>query len=129
MTDDGVVAARRRFAEELRHTARVRSPAVVRAFAAVPRERFGGPGPWRIRDPTDLSSYRTTADADPRHLYHDVLVALHEARRLNNSQPHLWAALYAPLRLAAGPHVVHAGAGTGYYSAVLAEIVGREGRV
>jgi protein-L-isoaspartate(D-aspartate) O-methyltransferase len=129
MTDDDVVTARRRFAEELRHTARVRSPAVVRAFATVPRERFAGPGPWRVLDPTDLSSYRTTADADPRHLYHDVLVAIDEARRLNNGQPSLWAALYDRLGLAAGAHVVHVGAGTGYYSAVLAEIVGREGRV
>ena len=129
MTDDDVVTARRRFAEELRHTARVRSPAVVRAFATVPRERFAGPGPWRILDPTDLSSYRTTADADPRHLYHDVLVAIDEARRLNNGQPGLWAALYDRLGLAAGAHVVHVGAGTGYYSAVLAEIVGWEGRV
>src|SRR3954466_15747287 len=129
MTDDDVVTARRRFAEELRHTARVRSPAVGRAFATVPRERFAGPGPWRILDPTDLSSYRTTADADPRHLYHDVLVAIDEARRLNNGQPSLWAALYDRLGLAAGAHVVHVGAGTGYYSAVLAEIVGREGRV
>src|SRR4051794_30052844 len=129
MTDDAVAAARRRFAEELRHTANVRAPAVVRAFATVPRERFAGPGPWRILDPTDLSSYRTTADADPRHLYHDVLVAIDEARRLNNGQPSLWAALYDRLGLAAGAHVVHVGAGTGYYSAVLAEIVGREGRV
>src|SRR3954449_12801558 len=129
MTDDAVAAARRRFAEELRHAAPVASPAVVRAFATVPRERFLGPGPWRVLSPMDLSSYWTTEDADPRHLYHDVLVAIDEARRLNNGQPSLWAALYDRLRLAAGMHVVHVGAGTGYYSAILAEIVGREGRV
>src|SRR3954470_20457855 len=129
MTDDPVAAARRWFAEELRFVARVRSPAVVRAFAAVPRERFLGPGPWRVLSPVDLSSYWTTGDADPRPLYHDVLVAIDEARRLNNGQPSLWAFLYDRLGLAAGAHVVHVGAGTGYYSAVLAEIVGREGRV
>src|SRR3954469_16049293 len=129
MTDDDVVTARRRFAEELRHTARVRSPAVVRAFATVPRERFAGPRPWRILDPTDLSSYRTTADADPRHLYHDILVAIDETRRLNNGQPSMWAFLYDQLGLTAGSHVVHVGIGTGYYSAILAEIVGRDGRV
>jgi protein-L-isoaspartate(D-aspartate) O-methyltransferase len=129
MTDDRVATARRRFAEELRYTAGVRSPAVVRAFATVPRERFAGPGPWRVLSPLSMDAYWTTDDADPRHLYHDVLVAIDEARRLNNGQPSLWAALYDRLGLAAGMHVVHVGAGTGYYSAVLAEIVGREGRV
>jgi hypothetical protein len=43
--DDRVEAARRSFAEELRHTAWVRSPAVVEAFATVEREQFCGPDP------------------------------------------------------------------------------------
>jgi hypothetical protein len=43
---DPVEQARHGYAEELRFTARVSSPAVVNAFAAVPRERFVGPGPW-----------------------------------------------------------------------------------
>jgi protein-L-isoaspartate(D-aspartate) O-methyltransferase len=94
----------------------------------VPRERFVGAGPWRMLS-SGAMAYSTTDNADPRHLYHDVLVAIDEARRLNNGQPSLWAALYDRLGLAAGMHVVHVGAGTGYYSAVLAEIVGREGRV
>jgi protein-L-isoaspartate(D-aspartate) O-methyltransferase len=51
MTEDDVAAARRWFAEELRHVARVRSHAVVRAFATVPREHFAGPGPWRLLSP------------------------------------------------------------------------------
>jgi protein-L-isoaspartate(D-aspartate) O-methyltransferase len=121
--------ARRWFAEELRYTGRVQSPAVVDAFAAVPRERFVGPGPWRVLSPMRLMEYWTTADADPRHLYHDVLIAIDEARRLNNGQPSLWARLYDELRLTRGSHVVHVGAGTGYYSAILAEIVGGMGEV
>src|SRR4051794_7028747 len=76
-----------------------------------------------------MAGYWSTEDADPCHLYHDVLVAIDEGRRLNNGQPSLWAALYDQLGLEAGMHVVHVGAGTGYYSAVLAEIVGRQGRV
>jgi protein-L-isoaspartate(D-aspartate) O-methyltransferase len=63
---------------------------------------------------------------DPRHLYHDVLIAIDEERRLNNGQPSLWARMYDQLELSRGGHV---GAGTGYYSAILAEIVGRAGRV
>src|SRR5262249_36117364 len=65
----------------------------------------------------------------PHHLYHDVLIAIDPIRRLNNGQPSLWAHLYDQLELEPGAHVVHIGAGTGYYSAILAEIVGRNGKV
>jgi protein-L-isoaspartate(D-aspartate) O-methyltransferase len=58
-----------------------------------------------------------------------VLIAIDEGRRLNNGQPSLWARMYDQLELSRGDHVVHVGAGTGYYSAILAEIVGRAGRV
>jgi protein-L-isoaspartate(D-aspartate) O-methyltransferase len=121
--------ARRWFAEELRHTAHVRSPAVVEAFATVPREHFAGPGPWRVLSPIGGPDYWTTDDADPRRLCHDVLVAIDETRRLNNGQPSLWAGLFDRLGLAAGDRVIHVGAGVGYYSAILAEIVGPSGEV
>ncbi len=87
------------------------------------------PGPWRLLSPWYLPEYWTTEDADPRHLYHDVLIAIDPARRLNNGQPSLWAFAYDQLGLAAGGHVVHVGIGTGYYSAILAHIVGRDGMV
>ena len=126
---DDIAEARRWFAEELRHTAHVRSPAVVEAFAAVPRERFAGPGPWRILSSIRGRDYWTTDDADPRHLCHDVLVAIDETRGLNNGQPSLWASLFDQLDLKRGERVIHVGAGAGYYSAILAEIVGRTGQV
>jgi protein-L-isoaspartate(D-aspartate) O-methyltransferase len=129
MTQNDVAASRQWFADELRHVARLRSSAVARAFATVPREHFAGPGPWRLLSPWYLQDYWTTEDADPRHLCHDVLVAIDEARRLNNGQPSLWAFLYDQLDLAPGEHVVHVGIGTGYYSAILAEIVGVDGAV
>ena len=75
------------------------------------------------------AEYWTTEDADPRHVYHDVLIAIDEERRPNNGQPSLWARLYDQLELTRGSHVVHVGAGTGYYSAILAEIVGAAGHV
>jgi protein-L-isoaspartate(D-aspartate) O-methyltransferase len=124
-----VEQARQCYAEELRFTAHLRSMPVVDAFAAVPREHFLGPGPWRIKSPWDLGAYRTTVDADPRHLYHDVLVAIEEKRGLNNGQPGLWAFLFDQLALDPGARVVHVGAGVGYYSAILAEIVGPAGEV
>jgi protein-L-isoaspartate(D-aspartate) O-methyltransferase len=129
VSNSDIAVGRRWFAEELRYVARVRTPAVVAAFANVPREQFAGPGPWRLLSPMYLSDYWTTDDADPRHLYHDVLIAIDETRRLNNGQPSLWAFLYDQLGLAAGDHVVHVGIGTGYYTAILADIVGRDGCV
>ena len=52
--NDPVEAARLAYAEELRFIAHIRSAALHAAFAAVPRERFVGAGPWRIRSPIDL---------------------------------------------------------------------------
>ena len=69
--------------------------------------------------------YWTTDDVDPRRLCHDVLVAIDETRRPNNGQPSLLARLFDQLGLARGDRMIHIGAGTGYYSAILAEIVGR----
>ena len=40
-----------------------------------PREHFVGPGPWLIKSPMNLAEYWMTEDADPRRVYHDVLIA------------------------------------------------------
>ena len=117
------------YAEELRAKGPINADAVVQAFATVPRERFLGPGPWRIRGIFHSELYRSTPDDDPRHVYHDVLVALNEERRINNGQPSLWAYIFDQLDLAPGDTVLHLGCGTGYYSAILAELVGTAGHV
>ena len=123
--------ARHWYAEELRFTAKVSSRALIRAFATVPRERFVGPGPWRVRSPMrpGLEEYWTTDDADPRCVYHNALIALDEARGINNGQPSLWALLFDELAIATGEHVLHLGCGTGYYTAIIAELVGSTGKV
>jgi protein-L-isoaspartate(D-aspartate) O-methyltransferase len=126
---DLIEQARHRYAEELRFTARVSSPAVVGAFATVPREFFVGPGPWRVKSPMNMAEYWTTEDADPRHVYHDVLIALDEARSINNGQPSLWAYLFDQIGIAPGEHVLHLGGGTGYYTGIAAELVGSSGKV
>jgi protein-L-isoaspartate(D-aspartate) O-methyltransferase len=117
------------YAEELRFAGPVESEAVVQAFAGVPRERFLGPGPWRIHDDASRGGYRTTRDSDPRQVYHNVLVALDESRKINNGSPSLWAFVLDHLDLAAGEAVLHLGCGTGYYSAIMAELVGTDGHV
>lgn len=100
---------------------------VEAAFAAVPREDFLGPGPWPIL--YFPGGYVTTPDADPVYLYSDHLVGILPERRLNNGQPSLHAFLLSKSALREGEHVVHVGAGVGYYSAIMAELVGPSGRV
>lgn len=119
--------ARRWFAEELRAICHLRDDRVVEAFATVPRERFVGPGPWRIRHSAD--GYWSTPDSDPRHLYHNVLVALDEARGLNTGEPALWARHFDQIGIASGSRLLQIGAGSGYFTAILAELTGPGGRV
>jgi protein-L-isoaspartate(D-aspartate) O-methyltransferase len=119
---------RRYFAEEIRAVANIRSEALVDAFAKVPRERFLGPGPWQIQSDRD-ENYRTTKDADPRRLYHNILVAIDPGRRLNNGQPSYLAFCIDSLDLAEGDRVLHVGCGVGYYTAIMAEVVGTSGQV
>jgi len=126
---NSIAAARQSYAEELRFTANVRSRAVIAAFAAVPRERFVGSELWRVKSPLNIAEYWTTDDADPRAVYHDVLIALDEERGINNGQPSLWAFLFDRLGIAAGEHVLHLGCGTGYYTAIAAELTKPAGKI
>jgi protein-L-isoaspartate(D-aspartate) O-methyltransferase len=124
------MTARRWYAEDLKLQAPVRrNIAIVEAFAAVARERFLGPGPWRILPDRPHRENFLTPDDDPRWIYHDVLVAIDPERELNNGLPSFWARNFDHLDLKPDQRVMQVGAGTGYYSAVLAEIVGPCGRV
>ena len=124
---------RRFYAEEIQYAANVKSPALLEAFARVPRENFLGPGPWQIGaapDPmTGRVDYQTTASNDPRHLYHNVTVALDASRNLNNGQPGSLAAWISMLDLEPGNRVFHLGCGVGYFTAIIAEVVGITGQV
>jgi len=102
------------------------NPAVIEAFARVEREHFLGPGPWLV---FNGSGYLPTMSDDPRLLYQDVLVGISTERGINNGQPSLHARCIAACAPQRGELVVHIGAGTGYYTAILAELVGREGAV
>ena len=97
------------------------------AFGAIRREDFLGPGPWPIlRWPRD---YLLSPDTDPVYLYTNDLVGIVPERRINNGQPSWHAHLIHQASPAAGEHVVHVGTGTGYYTAILARLAGRSGRV
>jgi protein-L-isoaspartate(D-aspartate) O-methyltransferase len=127
------LTTRRQFyAEEVCAIAGVVDPVLVGAFATVPRERFLGPGPWSIAVTELLPSdppYRISPDGDPAHVLHNVVVAIDPARQLNNGHPSALAAWIAALRVRRGDRVVHVGCGVGYYTAILAELVGPDGSV
>jgi protein-L-isoaspartate(D-aspartate) O-methyltransferase len=97
------------------------------AFEAVPREMFLPPGPWHIE--AGSGGYIETPNADVRFLYQDVLVAIDKNRGVNNGQPSGHAQFMGLLEPRPGETVVHIGAGTGYYSAILSILVAPGGRV
>lgn len=121
-------AMRRAFAKEIATIAGVRHSSLVGAFAAVPREAFLGPGPWKIMT-EGQDSYRETPDDDVVHVYENACIAIDPARGLNNGEPGLHMGLFDVLDPQAGEHIVQIGVGTGYYTAILAELVGSRGRV
>lgn len=123
---DPVEFARCLYAEEICRLNGVSSPAILQAFATVPRERFVGPGPWIIQGE---GKSHVTPDADPVRVYHDALIVLDQAKHLNNGQPSLWAIHLEPLRIQPGEQILHLGCGTGYYTAILAELTGPTGKV
>jgi protein-L-isoaspartate(D-aspartate) O-methyltransferase len=99
---------------------------LIAAFASVEREKYLGEGPWVI---LDADAYQPIVSDDPRQLYQDVLVRIAGERGINNGQPTLHAACLQACRPVEGETVVHIGAGTGYYSAILAALVGAAGKV
>jgi protein-L-isoaspartate(D-aspartate) O-methyltransferase len=107
-------------------TADIDDPRITEAFAAVPREAFVGPGPWKIR--VD-GGYLDTETDNPVVLYQDILVALSPEDGIHNGQPTLHAKCLAAAAPKPGERVIHVGAGTGYYTAILAHLVGPAGRV
>lgn len=126
--DGGVSIAdqRRRYAAEITRSGGVHHTRVEKAFAFVPREDHLTLAPWTVFAPGGLFMEETS---NPAELYQDVLVVLDRTRGINNGQPSLHAAWLAALDPKPGDTAVHIGAGTGYYTALLAALVEPGGRV
>ena len=119
---------RRFYAEEIQVLANIRTPGLVEALANVPREKFLPPGPWLIRSEIDYGGGpRQTPDADPCHVYHNVVIAIDPERQLFNGAPSLLCICIDALGLTPGARALHVGCATGYYSALIAQTVGPTG--
>jgi len=117
---------RRTYAKLVVTLVKAGNPRLEAAFAAVSRERFLGPGPWQIMR---NGRYVLTPDADPIFVYDDVLIGIVPERGLNNGMPSYHALVLASADIRKGEHVVHVGGGTGYYTAIMAHLVGSSGSV
>jgi protein-L-isoaspartate(D-aspartate) O-methyltransferase len=83
---------RRFYAQETRFAAGLISPALIEAYAQVPREKYLGPPPWWIAsaDARALSGTMSLAyisTGEPPDLYHNGVVAIDRAKDINNGQP------------------------------------------
>lgn len=119
-------ALRRFYARYVAASAGVDNPRIVEAFADVAREDYVGPGPWHVRV---RGGYIGTDTDDPCVLYQDILIGLVPEKGINNGEPSLHAMCLAEANPQPGDVVVHVGAGTGYYTAVLAHLVKQSGHV
>jgi protein-L-isoaspartate(D-aspartate) O-methyltransferase len=99
----------------------------MQAFADVRREPFVGPGPWWVH--SGRTGYTKTPDDDAAFIYQDTLVALDRERQINIGEPSAHAFWIDKLALKEGETVLEVGAGTGYYTAIIAHLVGAGGRV
>ncbi len=122
---------RRYFAEEIQACCGLQSGSLVEALASVRREDFLGSGPWLIMG-MDMSmslQARQTPDADPRHVYHNVSIAIDTKKQLFNGQPGTVCMWLDAIGLKPGERILHIGCATGYYTALIAKMAGPKGRV
>jgi len=124
------------YAQEVRFAANLATPGLSEAYARVPREKFLGAPPWYIGSAESRAlsavgighmSYITVED--PRDLYHNVVISLDRSKDINNGQPGSLARWIDSLELKPGDRAFHLGCGVGYYTAIIAEVVGSGGSV
>src|SRR5215467_8773233 len=126
LSPEGLAIVRRAYARQMLGIGNIRNDRLELAYATIRREHFLGPEPWQIVQwpPGPLLPAN-----DPVYVYQDVVLALAPERGVNNGSPSLHAKMLNDLAVEPGQHIAHIGAGAGYYTAMLAELTGRTGRV
>jgi len=125
-TQRQIDAAHRQMVGELVDRRSIRSATVEAAFRTVPRHLF-------FPLPFDMATNPLATDfnqvSDPRLAYTDAAIRLKPEPPTVSLAPHAAADQLEHLEVAAGMRVLHVGTGVGYYTAVLAELVGERGTV
>jgi protein-L-isoaspartate(D-aspartate) O-methyltransferase len=99
-----------------------KDPALLAAFSRIPRHEFVAAGPWQVSEHGDM-----TPTADPALVYQDMGMGLTEA--ITTGLPSLHARCIDACAVKPGERIVQIGAGTGYFTAILAQLVGENGSV
>ena len=123
---DGSEKYRSFYAKLICTAAKRDNPRLEEAFCFVKREPFAGPGPWWVNIG---DRYVQTPDDDPAFLYQNLLLALDRERGINIGLPSAHALWLGACNIKAAETVVQIGAGSGYYTAILAHLVGAHGHV
>jgi len=127
MSDDqAIAAARDSMVAELVARRIIHTPEVERAFRTVPRHAFV-PKPFAVLTNPLLTECIETFD--PCHVYGDVRVLIKPDKLINCGAPGVVATQIEQLAAADGMRALHVGTGSGYYTAILAELVGERGTV
>ena len=124
MSKNTLETYRSEYAAQIARLTDLRDRRIERAFAAIPREDFLPPPPW-----TTISAGVAAQTHDLAGIYDNVLVAIDKERGINNGEPALHAAWLEAVGPRPGETVIHVGAGTGYYTAILARLVEPGGHV
>jgi len=115
-----------READYFKRRRRGNHPRLAAAFASTLRENFVGPGPWKV---FAGGGYVETPTDDPAFLYR--MWWSHSPPSAESITVNRFCMPYAlaVLDVKEGESVVHIGAGTGYYTAILAKLTGPAGSV
>lgn len=126
VAESEISAARNAMVDDLVRRRVITTPALERAFRRVPRHEFLLP-PYAV--PTDVLATDFEETDDPCRVYTDTIVVMDREKRTYSAAPSVTAQQIERLRLGEGMRLLHVGTGYGYYTAIMAELIGEFGTV